>query len=272
PTADDQDNDARATSSDHNRDRIPAETSGQLDDHDAGLRGHESHDHAHVHVSAEPSDPTADDQDNDARATASDHSRDRVSAETSGQTDDHDGSRHDLDTVGDPVSAETSGQTDDRDGGRVSAETSDQSNDHDAGLRGHESNDHAHVHVSAERSDPTADDRDDSVRATASDGVSAETSGQTDDAHHGDGTDDPPIADHEIELHASLKDPRVIGYAAGSVDLDSLETVSDEPSDVEALAEAAVDELGASDTSTGTPNVDPVASAPDTDERTRRGS
>jgi len=96
--------------------------------------------------------------------------------------------------------------------------------------------------------------------------ISAETSGQA--ALDAPGHDDVPI-DDEIQLHASLNDPRVIGYAAGSVDLDSLEAISDEPSDVDALAEAAVDELGGTDTSGGGPNVDPVASAPDSDERSR---
>jgi hypothetical protein len=94
------------------------------------------------------------------------------------------------------------------------------------------------------------------------------------------GEDDPATdeerwaPDVEIKLHASLNDPRVIGYAAGSVDLDSLEAISDEPSDVEALAEAAVEELGPEEAPPDEPShepshVDHVASTPDPDDRSR---
>ncbi|HEV7555711.1 MAG TPA: SMC-Scp complex subunit ScpB, partial [Kofleriaceae bacterium] len=125
----DDEDDVQASTSDRGRDRVSAETSDPIGDHpDRDVRGHEragQPDHAHVQVSAERSDLTIEDQDDDADATASD-SCDRVSAETSARTDDHDGGRHDQRGL---------------DG--VFAETSDQSNDHDAVLRGHESHEHA---------------------------------------------------------------------------------------------------------------------------------
>ena len=215
---------------------VSAETSGQTANHareaDAPTTNNGHHDDG-SHVHDDQNDRVVD--DNEIYA----------SAETSGQTanDDHD------DAI--DVSADTSGQTASR---THEADPTTNGTHHDGGTHA------GHGH----------DDRVATVDNAID--VSAETPGQTagGDHHHGAAVDDHPIADDdEIELHASLNDPRVIGYAAGSVDLDSLEAISDEPSDVDALAEAAVDELGSTDTSGGGPNVDPVASAPDSDERSR---